>query len=97
MGTTTGAHLLVRAIRQHGIERIFGPCGDHVNSIFSARIDEGVATVDTRQHVETPPALRRALARAFKSGKVACVNVMIRGVASPLTTTSIARAKAAPL
>lgn len=40
MGTLT--RLLVRAIREHGIERIFGLGGDHVNSIFNG-IDEGVA------------------------------------------------------
>ncbi len=48
MGTITGAHLLVRAMRRHGIDRIFGLCGDHVNSIFNACIDEGMAIVDTR-------------------------------------------------
>jgi acetolactate synthase-1/2/3 large subunit len=48
MGKITGAHLLVRAMRRHGIERIFGLCGDHVNSIFNACLDEGVAVVDTR-------------------------------------------------
>ena len=47
-------------------------------------------------HVETPSELHPALERAFKSGKVTCVNVMIRGMASPLTTANIARAKAAP-
>ena len=40
VGTLT--RLLVRAIREHGIERIFGLGGDHVNSIFNG-IDEGVA------------------------------------------------------
>ena len=48
MGKITGAHLLVRAMRRHGVERIFGLCGDHVNSIFNACLDEGVAIVDTR-------------------------------------------------
>ncbi len=48
MGRITGAHLLVRAMRRHGVERLFGLCGDHVNSIFNACLDEGVAIVDTR-------------------------------------------------
>src|SRR3970282_1489247 len=48
MGKVTAAHLLVRTLKRHGIERIFGLCGDHVNSIFNACLDEGVAIVDTR-------------------------------------------------
>jgi acetolactate synthase-1/2/3 large subunit len=48
VGTTTGAHLLVRTLKRHGIERIFGLCGDHVNGIFNACADEGIAIVDVR-------------------------------------------------
>src|SRR3989338_6469458 len=48
MGKISGAPLLVRAMRRHGVERIFGLCGDHVNSIFNACLDEGVGVVDTR-------------------------------------------------
>ncbi len=103
VGTITGASFLVRAIREHGIERIFGLCGDHVNSIFNACIDESVAMA---LRFNAPVVVvagndcgwrtERALEREFKSGKVACVNVTIRGVASPLTTANAARAKAAP-
>jgi len=49
VGKVTAAHLLVRTLKRHGVDRIFGLCGDHVNSIFNACIDEGVAIVDTRQ------------------------------------------------
>lgn len=49
MAKVTAAHLLVRTLRRHGVARIFGLCGDHVNSIFDACLDEGVAVVDTRQ------------------------------------------------
>ena len=118
MGKVTAAHLLVRTLKRHGIERIFGLCGDHVNSIFNACIDEGVAgkRIDFRlayelgevrydrvvaalgghgEHVEHPAELRPALDRALKAGRVACVNVRMRGMASPLTTANIARTKAA--
>src|SRR3989304_1904848 len=54
MGKVTAAHLLVRTLKRHGIERLFGLCGDHVNSIFNACIDEGVAIVDTRQESGAP-------------------------------------------
>lgn len=48
MGLITGAHLLVRALKRHGIDHLFGLCGDHVNAIFDACLDEGVSVVDTR-------------------------------------------------
>src|SRR5437868_6922505 len=44
----SGARLLVRALRAHGLDRIFGLCGDHVNVIFDACVDENVAIVDAR-------------------------------------------------
>ncbi|MFQ5521421.1 MAG: thiamine pyrophosphate-binding protein, partial [Candidatus Methylomirabilia bacterium] len=46
------------------------------------------------EHVEDPAELRPALERALKAGRTACVNVMTRGVASPLTTATISRLKA---
>ncbi len=49
MGKITGAHVLVRALKRHGVGRIFGLCGDHVNAIFNACADEDVAVVDVRQ------------------------------------------------
>jgi acetolactate synthase-1/2/3 large subunit len=49
VGKITGAHLLVRTLKRHGVARLFGLCGDHVNSIFNACLDEGIAIVDVRQ------------------------------------------------
>lgn len=48
MGKITAAHLLARTLRQHGVDRIFGLCGDHVNSIFNACLDEELRVIDTR-------------------------------------------------
>jgi acetolactate synthase-1/2/3 large subunit len=60
------------------------------------RYDQVVAAMGGHgEHVERPADLRPALERALKSGKVACVNVMMRGVPSPLTTANIARQKKA--
>ena len=47
MGKIRAARLLVRALRQHGVERIFGLCGDHVYSIFNACADDRVAVAAT--------------------------------------------------
>ena len=44
--------------------------------------------------VEQPDEIRPALLRAFAAGRPACVNVMIRGVPSPLTEMSIANKRA---
>ena len=49
MAKVTAAHLLVRTLKRHGVECLFGLCGDHVNAVFNACVDEGVAIVDTRQ------------------------------------------------
>jgi acetolactate synthase-1/2/3 large subunit len=38
------------------------------------------------ESVERPEEIKGALARAFESGRTACVNVRIRSVASPMTT-----------
>ncbi|MFQ5520057.1 MAG: thiamine pyrophosphate-binding protein, partial [Candidatus Methylomirabilia bacterium] len=49
MSRISGAHLLMRSLKRHGVDRIFGLCGDHVNAIFNACLDEGIAIVDVRQ------------------------------------------------
>ncbi len=36
VGNVTAAHLLVRTLKRHGVDRLFGLCGDHVNSIFNS-------------------------------------------------------------
>ena len=48
MTRATGAHLLARTLRAHGIDRIFGLCGDHVNGLLDACAQEGLAFVGTR-------------------------------------------------
>ncbi|MFQ5657526.1 MAG: thiamine pyrophosphate-binding protein [Candidatus Methylomirabilales bacterium] len=46
------------------------------------------------EFVEDPDEIRPALLRAFAAGRPACVNVMIRGVPSPLAEVSIASKRA---
>lgn len=46
------------------------------------------------EFVEEPDQIRPALLRAFAAGRPACVNVMIRGVPSPLAELSIAKKRA---
>jgi len=53
------------------------------------RVVEGMGGVGV--HVTHPADLRPALERATKAGTVACVDVAVRGLASPLTQANIAR------
>ena len=46
------------------------------------------------EFVEEPDEIRPALLRAFAAGRPACVNVMIRGIPSPLAEVSIANKRA---
>ena len=48
MAKLTGSHLLVRALKQEGISRIFTIVGDTVLPLVDAVEDEGVQLVDTR-------------------------------------------------
>lgn len=72
MGKVTAAHLLVRTLRRHGVDRIFGLCGDHVNSIFNACLDEGVQVIDTR-HESGATHMADAWARVTGTPGVAVV------------------------
>ena len=48
MAKLTGSHLLVRALKQEGISRIFTIVGDTVLPLVDAVEDEGVQLIDTR-------------------------------------------------
>ena len=43
-----GARLLVRGLRQEGIEQIFSLSGDHINPIYDACLDYDIRIIDTR-------------------------------------------------
>lgn len=48
MTRLSGAHLLIATLKRAGVDRIFGLCGDHVNAIFNACLDQGLSVIDTR-------------------------------------------------
>lgn len=43
-----GARLLVRGLKQEGVEQIFSLSGDHINPIYDACLDYDIRIVDTR-------------------------------------------------
>lgn len=48
MATISGAQLLVKALKQEGIDRIFSLCGDHLNAVYHACLEQGIRIVDVR-------------------------------------------------
>jgi acetolactate synthase-1/2/3 large subunit len=88
MGRVSGAHLLVRALKQHGIEKIFGLCGDHVNAIFNACLEEGVQVIDVR-HESAAVHMADGLARV--TGRPA-VSVVTGGPGHTNAVTGLATA-----
>ncbi len=46
--TGTGAYYMARALREHGVQRVFGLCGDHINSLYRATALEGIEIIGTR-------------------------------------------------
>lgn len=47
-GGTPGGRLMAEALKDNGVDTIFGLCGGHILSLFDACIDTGVRVIDTR-------------------------------------------------
>ncbi|MBK6613705.1 thiamine pyrophosphate-binding protein [Ottowia sp.] len=45
----TGAQFMARALGQHGVRRVFGLCGDHINALYRALTLEDI---EDRQHAQ---------------------------------------------
>ena len=72
MAKLTGAHLLVRALKQEGIRRIFTIVGDTILPLVDAVEDEGLEFVDTR-HEAAAMHMADAWARVTGEPAVAMV------------------------
>src|SRR5439155_6021166 len=48
MALVDGGDLVVRAIKQEGVDTIFTLCGGHVQAIYDSCLDEGVNVIDVR-------------------------------------------------
>jgi len=48
MAKVSGGHLVVKALKQEGVECIFALSGGHVDPIFQGCLDEGVRLIDVR-------------------------------------------------
>lgn len=51
-GKITGGHMLARALRDKGIDRVFSLCGGFINPIYMGCLDYGIEVVGTRNEME---------------------------------------------
>ncbi len=72
MSKVTGGRLAVRALKQEGVECIFGLSGGHIDPIFQACIDEKVRVIDVR-HEQAAVFMAEGWARVTGQPGVAVV------------------------
>jgi len=94
MGIVSGGRLLVKALKNEGVENIFALSGMHINSIFDACIDEGVRIIDTR-HEQAAAHMAEGWARVTGKPGV-CVVTAGPGVTDAITGAAVALQSASP-
>ncbi len=72
MALVDGGDLVVRAIKQEGVDTIFTLSGGHVQAIYDACLDEGVRVIDTR-HEQVAGHAAEGWSRATRKCGVAVV------------------------
>ncbi|MDO8615248.1 MAG: acetolactate synthase [Dehalococcoidia bacterium] len=72
MALVDGGDLVVRAIKQEGVDTIFTLCGGHVQAIYDACLDEGVKVIDVR-HEQVAGHAAEGWSRATRRCGVAVV------------------------
>lgn len=93
--TSTGAQFLARALRKHGVRRVYGLCGDHINALYRALTLEDIEIVGTRTE---SGAVQMADAEARVSGQLAVAVVTgCPGHTNALTGMSIAQNAQSPV
>ena len=51
-GKITGGHMLARALKAKGIDRVFSLCGGFINPIYMGCLEYGIEVVGTRNELE---------------------------------------------
>lgn len=44
----TGAMCVAQALKAHGVERVYGVCGDHINALYAALHEVGIELIGMR-------------------------------------------------
>ncbi|WP_158888735.1 thiamine pyrophosphate-binding protein [Amycolatopsis anabasis] len=81
-GTTSGGHLVAKALKAEGVEVIFTLCGGHIIDIYDGCVDEGIDVIDVR-HEQVAAHAADGYARV--TGKPGCAVV----TAGPGTTDAV--------
>ena len=68
-GKITGGHMLARALRDKGVDRVFSLCGGFINPIYMGCLDYGIEVVGTRNEMEAG-FLATAMARCTRKPSV---------------------------
>jgi len=91
----TGAFYLAKTLSAHGVTRIFGLCGDHINSLYRAASLEGIEIVGTRSE---SGAVHMADAWARVTGQLGVVFVTgCPGHSNALTGMAVATNAGSPV
>lgn len=88
MALVDGGDLVVRAIKQEGVDTLFTLCGGHVQAIYDAALDENVKVIDVR-HEQVAGHAAEGWSRATRRCGVAVVTA---GPGVTDCTTAIANA-----
>ncbi len=88
MALVDGGDLVVRAIKQEGVDTIFTLCGGHVQAVYDACLDENVRVIDVR-HEQAAGHAAEGWSRATRGCGVA---VLTAGPGVTDTVTAIANA-----
>ena len=78
----SGGHLVAKALKAEGVDRIYTLCGGHIIDIYDGCVDEGIEVVDVR-HEQVAAHAADGYARI--TGKPGCAVV----TAGPGTTDAV--------
>ena len=91
----TGGQLVVRTLRDAGVDRLFGLHGAHIDAIFQACLDAGLPIIDTRNEMNAGHAAE-GYARCLRQIGVALVTAG-GGMTNVVTSLAQARQDRTPL
>jgi len=91
----SGALCVAQALRAHGIEHVYGVCGDHINSLYAALHQVGIKLIGMRSE---SAAVQMADGYARATGRPAVVTVTGGpGHTNAITGLAVAHAAASPV
>lgn len=91
----SGALCVAKALKAHGIERVYGVCGDHINSLYAALYEVGIELIGMRTE---SGAIQMADGHARATGRPAVAMVTGGpGHTNAITGMAVAHAAASPV